>query len=95
VGPDKIENFSVRQRTLSIGQNGNHQIRRTVAKINKRKQNKTKQNKKTKQTKNKPQVTRDAAKDVEKEEHSSIVGGIARWYKHLGNLSGCSSENWT
>jgi len=33
--------------------------------------------------------------DVEKEEHSSIVGGIADWYNHSGNQSGGSSENWT
>jgi hypothetical protein len=43
----------------------------------------------------KTQVTADAGKDVEKEEHSSIVGGIASWYNHSGNLSGGSSENWT
>jgi hypothetical protein len=29
-------------------------------------------------------VTADAGKDVEKEEHSSIVGGIASWYNHSG-----------
>jgi hypothetical protein len=33
--------------------------------------------------------------DVEKEEHSSIVGGIASLYNHSGNQSGGSSENWT
>ena len=38
---------------------------------------------------------RDAVKDVEKEEHSSIVGGILSWYNHFGNQSGVSSENWT
>jgi len=43
----------------------------------------------------KPQVTTDAGKDVEKEEHPSIVGGIAVWYNHFGNQSGGSSENWT
>jgi hypothetical protein len=32
---------------------------------------------------------------VEKEEHSSIVGGIAGLYNHSGNQSGGSSENWT
>jgi hypothetical protein len=37
----------------------------------------------------------DAGEDVEKGEHSSIVGGIASWYKHSGNHSGGSSENWT
>jgi hypothetical protein len=30
-----------------------------------------------------------------KEEHSSIVGGIASLYNHSGNQSGGSSENWT
>jgi hypothetical protein len=43
----------------------------------------------------KTQVTADAGEDVEKEEHSSIVGGIASWYNHSENLSGSSSENWT
>jgi len=38
-------------------------------------------------------VTADAGEDVEKEEHSSIVGGIASWYNHSGNQSGGSSEN--
>jgi len=33
--------------------------------------------------------------DVEKEEHSSIVDGVASWYKHSGNQSGGPSENWT
>jgi hypothetical protein len=41
----------------------------------------------------KTQVTADAGKDVEKEEHSSI--GIASWYNHFGNQSGGTSENWT
>jgi hypothetical protein len=45
--------------------------------------------------KSKIQVTADAGKDVEKEEHSSIVGGIASLYNLSGNLSGSSSENWT
>jgi len=39
-------------------------------------------------------VRADAGKDVEKEEHSSIVGGIASWYNHSENQSGGSSENW-
>jgi hypothetical protein len=43
----------------------------------------------------KPQVTADAGEDVEKEEHSSIVGGLASWYNHCGNQSGNFSENWT
>jgi len=34
-------------------------------------------------------------KDVEKEEHSSIVSGIASWYNHSGNQSRGSSENCT
>jgi hypothetical protein len=33
----------------------------------------------------KTQVTTDAGKNVEEEEHSSIVGGIASWYNHSGN----------
>ena len=37
------------------------------------------------------QVTADAGVDVEKEEHSSIVGGIAGLYNHSGNQSGGSS----
>jgi hypothetical protein len=41
------------------------------------------------------QVTADAGKDVEKEKHSYIVGGIASLYNHSGNQSGSSSENWT
>jgi hypothetical protein len=36
-------------------------------------------------------VTADAGK--EKEEHSSIAGGIASWYKHTGNQFGGSSES--
>jgi hypothetical protein len=40
------------------------------------------------------QMTADAGEDVEKEEHSSIVGGIASLYNHSGNQSGGSSENW-
>ena len=37
-------------------------------------------------------MTVDAGKDVEKEEHSSIVGGIASLYNHSGNQSGGFSE---
>jgi hypothetical protein len=33
--------------------------------------------------------------DVEKEEHSSIIGLIASWYNYSGNQSGGFSENWT
>ena len=39
----------------------------------------------------KAQVTADAGEDVEKEEHSSIVGGIESLYNHSGNQSGGSS----
>jgi hypothetical protein len=39
-------------------------------------------------------VTADAGEDVEKEEHSSIAGGIANWYKQSGNQFGGSSDNW-
>ena len=41
------------------------------------------------------QVTAYAGKDVEKEEHSSIAGGIADWYNHSENQFGSSSENCT
>jgi hypothetical protein len=41
------------------------------------------------------QVTADAGEVVEKEEHSSIAGGIASWYNHSGIQFGGSSENWT
>jgi len=40
-------------------------------------------------------VTTYADKDVEKEDHSPIVDGIASWYNHSGNQSGGSSENWS
>jgi hypothetical protein len=36
------------------------------------------------------QVTADAGKNVEKEEHSSIAGGIASLYNHSGNQFGNS-----
>jgi hypothetical protein len=39
-------------------------------------------------------VTADAGKDVEEEEHSSIVGGIASWYSNSKNHFVSSSENW-
>jgi hypothetical protein len=39
-------------------------------------------------------VTTHVGKDVEKEEHSFIAGGIANWYNHSGNQSGVSSKNW-
>jgi len=38
-------------------------------------------------------MTADAGEDVEKEEHFSIVGGIANWYNHSGNQFGVDSEN--
>jgi hypothetical protein len=41
------------------------------------------------------QVTADAGEDVEKEEHSSIFGGIASLYNHSGNQFVSSSENST
>jgi hypothetical protein len=41
------------------------------------------------------QVTADAGEDVEKEEHSSIVGRIASLYNHSGSQSNSSSEYWT
>jgi hypothetical protein len=37
-------------------------------------------------------VTADAGEDVEKEQQSSISGGIASWYNHSGNKFGGSSE---
>jgi hypothetical protein len=39
--------------------------------------------------------SRGCFEDVEKEEHSSIAGGIVSLYNHSGNLSSGSSENWT
>jgi hypothetical protein len=36
----------------------------------------------------------DAGEDVEKKEHSSIVGRVASLYNHSGSQSGGSSENW-
>jgi hypothetical protein len=42
----------------------------------------------------KSSVTAHVGEDVEKEEHSSIAGGIANWYNHSGNQPGGSSENW-
>jgi hypothetical protein len=38
-------------------------------------------------------VTTYVVEDVEKEELSSIAGGIANWYNHSGNQFGVSSEN--
>jgi hypothetical protein len=33
-------------------------------------------------------MTADAGENAEKEEHSSIIGGISSWYNHSGNQSG-------
>jgi hypothetical protein len=30
-------------------------------------------------------MTADACEDVEKEEYTSIAGGVASWYNHSGN----------
>jgi hypothetical protein len=40
------------------------------------------------------QVTIHVGEDEEKEEHSSIAGGIVNWHNHSGNQCGGSSENW-
>jgi hypothetical protein len=42
----------------------------------------------------KTQGTAHFGEDVKKGEHSSIAGGIANWYNHSRNQSGCSSENY-
>jgi hypothetical protein len=44
--------------------------------------------------KSKSQVTAHAGEDVEKEEHSFIVGEIENLYNHSGNQSGGFSEKW-
>jgi len=41
----------------------------------------------------KSQVTSHVGKDVEKKEHSSILGGIASCYNHSINHCGSSPEN--
>jgi hypothetical protein len=38
-------------------------------------------------------VIADAGEDVQKEEHSSIAGGITSWYDRSGNQVGGFSEN--
>jgi hypothetical protein len=38
-------------------------------------------------------VTTHVGRVVEKEEYSSIAGGIANWYNHSGSQSGGFSEN--
>jgi hypothetical protein len=40
-------------------------------------------------------VTADIGEDVEKEEHSSIAGGIASFYNYSENQFGGYSANWT
>jgi hypothetical protein len=42
----------------------------------------------------KSQVTVDAARDVEKEQDSSMAGGLARWYHHSGSLV-LRQKTWT
>ena len=42
----------------------------------------------------KTQVRTHASKDVEIEEHSSIVGAMVNWVSHSRNQSGVSLENW-
>jgi hypothetical protein len=49
---------------------------------------KRKKNNNKKQKNKKPHVSADVSKDVEKEEHASIVGGIASLFNHSGNQSG-------
>ena len=41
------------------------------------------------------QVIANAGENVEKEDHSSIAGGIASWYNCSGNQFIASSDNWT
>jgi hypothetical protein len=38
-------------------------------------------------------MTADADEDVEKEKHSSTVGGIVSWYNYSGTQSSGYSEN--
>ena len=40
----------------------------------------------------KTHVTADAGEDVDKEERSSVAGGIPSWYNHSGNQFDGSSE---
>jgi hypothetical protein len=40
-------------------------------------------------------VTAEDDKDMEKEEHSFIFGGIASWYNHCENHFGGFSDEWT
>jgi hypothetical protein len=48
----------------------------------------------TNQNDNTIHLTTHAGEDIEKEEHSSIAGGIENWYNHFRNQSRGSSENW-
>jgi hypothetical protein len=41
----------------------------------------------------KTEVTVNAGKDVKKEKHSAIPGGVKSLFKHSGNQSGDSLEN--
>ena len=50
--------------------------------------------KQSEQLRSQSQVTVDAGKVVEKEEHSSIAGGIASWYNQSGNKFGSLLEKW-
>jgi hypothetical protein len=40
------------------------------------------------------QVSTHVGEVVDKEEHSSIAGGITNWYNYSGNQSVGSLENW-
>jgi hypothetical protein len=51
-------------------------------------------NKQTNKQKKKPSGDSKCWKDVEKDEHISIAGGIVNWYNHTGNQFGVSLENW-
>jgi hypothetical protein len=42
----------------------------------------------------KMQLIAHVGEDVEKDKHFSIDGEITKWYKHSGNQSGGSSEDW-
>jgi rare lipoprotein A (peptidoglycan hydrolase) len=76
---------TTQRNPVSKNQNQNQNQKQEKTNKTKTKQNKTK----------KPQVTAGTVKNVEKEEHSSFVGGIVRWYNHSGIQSDGSSQNWT
>jgi hypothetical protein len=69
--------------------------RRNPVSIKQTTKNKTKKKEEEGGRRRRGEVTADAGVDVEKEEHSSIVGGIAGLYNHSGNQSGGSSGHWT